>query len=313
MKKYQNILVIIDPDSDEQKALNRAVELAKKTQATITAFLSIFDLSYEMTTMLSPEERATMRSGVVKSREEWLKSLIAEPEDNIEFVDLNIHVKVVWHNRPFEAIIHEVINEQHDIVIKGTRLHTKLEHVIFTPTDWHLLRKCPCPVLLVKDHLWPSNGNVLAALKLSNNENEHDALDKKITNEAKYLAELIEANVHYVNAYPTTPINLAIEAPALTTVSYNENIKVNRYNAMAEHSKLFNIEEKYTYIKEGNTHEVIEYFSEALDSELVIIGTIGRTGLTAALLGNVAEQVIDNLNCDLLALKPDEFVCPLIK
>ena len=258
MKKYQNILVVIDPDSDEQKALNRAVELAKKTQANITAFLSIFDFSYEMTTILSSEERDTMRSAVVKSREDWLKSLIAQPEDNISYIGLNIHVKVVWHNRPFEAIINEVITEDYDIVIKGTRVHTKLEHVIFTPTDWHLLRKCPCPVLLVKDHQWPSNGNVLAALKLSNNENSHDALDNKITEEAKYLAELIKANIHYINAYPTTPINLAIEAPEFNLTAYNENIKAHRYNAMADHAKRFDINEKYTYVQEGNTHEVIE-------------------------------------------------------
>ena len=57
--------------------------------------------------------------------------------------------------------------------------------------------------------------------------------------------------------------------------------------------------------------KLLKSFSEVLDSELVILGTIGRTGLTAALLGNVAEQVIDNINCDLLALKPDGLYMPL--
>jgi len=42
-----------------------------------------------------------------------------------------------------------------------------------------------------------------------------------------------------------------------------------------------------------------------------VLGTIGRTGLSAAFLGNTAEQVIDHLRCDLLALKPDDFKSPI--
>jgi universal stress protein E len=45
----------------------------------------------------------------------------------------------------------------------------------------------------------------------------------------------------------------------------------------------------------------------------VVIGTVGRTGLSAALVGNTAEHVIDSLDCDVLALKPDGYVSPLAK
>jgi len=43
----------------------------------------------------------------------------------------------------------------------------------------------------------------------------------------------------------------------------------------------------------------------------VVIGTIGRTGLSAAFIGNTAEHVIDRLHCDLLAVKPDGFTSPV--
>jgi len=33
--------------------------------------------------------------------------------------------------------------------------------------------------------------------------------------------------------------------------------------------------------------------------------------LSAAFLGNTAEQVIDHLRCDLLAIKPDDFKSPI--
>ncbi|HBY41917.1 MAG TPA: universal stress protein UspE, partial [Alteromonas sp.] len=43
----------------------------------------------------------------------------------------------------------------------------------------------------------------------------------------------------------------------------------------------------------------------------VIIGTVGRVGISAALIGNTAEHVIDELNCDVLAIKPDGFESPV--
>jgi hypothetical protein len=35
-----------------------------------------------------------------------------------------IDVKVVWHNRPFEAIIQEVISEKHDLLLKDGPANT---------------------------------------------------------------------------------------------------------------------------------------------------------------------------------------------
>ena len=48
MEKYQKILAVVDPTTEDQKALKRAIELARKTGASITAFLTIYDFSYEM-------------------------------------------------------------------------------------------------------------------------------------------------------------------------------------------------------------------------------------------------------------------------
>ncbi|XQW83638.1 universal stress protein UspE [Thalassotalea piscium] len=306
MEKYQKILTIIDPTCDVQKALDRAVQLANKTNATITAFLSIYDFSYEMTTMLSSDEREAMRTSVIKDRELWLSEKIAP----LEKAGINIDSKVIWHNRPFEPIIEQVINGNYDIVIKGTHEHDKLKSVIFTPTDWHILRKCPCPVLLVKDHSWPKDGNILAAINVGSDEEEHISLNNKITEEALNLAKIIDANVNLVNSFPGTPVNIAIEIPEFNANEYNESMLNHHKTAMAIHAEKYNIPVKNTYVAEGLPEEVIQNQAVALDAELVILGTVGRTGLSAALIGNTAEHVIDSLNCDVLALKPDGYQSP---
>ena len=81
--------------------------------------------------------------------------------------------------------------------------------------------------------------------------------------------------------------------------------------AMITHANRFDISVVNTHVKEGLPETVIEQVATKLDAELVILGTIGRTGISAALIGNTAEHVIDQLNCDVLALKPDGYISPL--
>jgi universal stress protein E len=312
METYQNILVVIDPTTNEQKALNRAIDLASKinhnsdSQTKVSAFLSIFDFSYEMTTILSSEERDVMRQSMIKDKKLWLENLISELNTDVE-----INCQVVWHNRPFESIIERVMKQGYDLVIKGTHQHDKFKSVVFTPTDWHILRKCPCPVLLIKDHEWPSNGNIIAAVNVGSDEAEHHSLNVKITEEAKRLAQLIQANVHLVNSFPGTPVNLAIEIPEFNSTEYNETMLKHHEQSMIAHANQFDISVVNTHVKEGLPETVIAQVAAELDAELVILGTIGRTGISAALIGNTAEHVIDQLNCDVLALKPDGYISPL--
>jgi universal stress protein E len=313
MDMYQNILVVIDPTTDEQKALRRAIDLASRISAAtpdqqikITAFFSIFDFSYEMTTILSSGERDTMRKMVISEKQQWLDDILSVTNSPIEITS-----KVVWHNRPFEAIIEQVIEHKYDLVVKGTHQHDKFKSVVFTPTDWHILRKCPCPVLLVKEHEWPQQGNILAAVNVGSDEAEHISLNEAITKQAKNIAHLITANVHLVNSFPGTPVNIAIEIPEFDASEYNSAMQAHHKEAMNNHASSFDIPLNNTYVEEGLPEAVIEQAALKIDAELVILGTIGRTGISAALIGNTAEHVIDQLDCDVLALKPDGYISPL--
>ena len=288
MDAIKRILAVIDPTKEQQHSLSRSIDLAKKSGATITAFLSIYDFSYEMTTMLSADEREAMREAVIKDRQEWLNEQIAL------YPELTIDSCVVWHNRPYEAIINTVINDGFDLVVKGTHQHDTLKSVIFTPTDWHLIRKCPAPVLLVKEKEWPAKGNILAAVNAVSENEQHLELNKRIINDARFICDLANATLNLVNAY-------------------NESVKKHHFESTLSLAEGFDIDKAHCHIEEGLPEDVIPDVAARLNSELVVIGTVGRTGLSAALVGNTAEHVIDSLDCDVLALKPDGYVSPLAK
>ncbi|PCS22536.1 universal stress protein UspE [Candidatus Enterovibrio escicola] len=309
MNRYTNLLVAIDPDHEEQPAFTRALDIAKKSSVTvkITLFLAIYDLSYEMTSILSSDERQSMRCGVVCQRRQWISSLVSKHTTN----EVNISNHVVWHNRPYESMIAQVFNDEHDLLIKVTHKHAKLGAVIFTPADWHLLRKCPCPVLLVKGLGWPENGKILTAVNVSSENEAHILLNNKLIDESKAMSKLLNAEVNLVNAYPATPVNVTIELPERNPASYTDGVRDHHLLAMKALRQKHSINEEQTFCQEGLPEDVIPEVAKKLDAGLVILGTTGRLGLSAFFMGNTAEHTIDQLNCDVLAIKPDGYVSPL--
>lgn len=307
MKEYKKLLVVIDPTTDEQIALTRAMLLAKRSNATITAFLSIFDLSYELTSFMSSTEREAMRQGVIAQRTAWLKDIINKHHDDNVDIDFN----VVWHNRPFESIIKKAIDDDYQLIIKATHEHDKLKAVIFTPTDWHLLRKAPMPVMLVKEHQWDEDEKIICAVDVSSDDEEQIALNHKIIKYAKDLSKKFGAHIHLVNGYPGTPVNLTIELPEFDANEFSKSVSNKHKQRIQELASAFAIPVTNCHVEEGLPEDIIPDLAKQLNAEIVVMGTIGRAGFSAALIGNTAEHVIDRLNCDLLAIKPADFISPL--
>lgn len=310
MNRYRRILVAGIIEQKEQPALDRALDIAKRSTqpSIITLFCTTYDFSYEMTSMLSADERTAMRNGVVAQKTKLFDEIVAG-YDIPEHV--TITVKMVWHNRPYEAIINEIFDGGYQLLVKSTREHAKLETVFFTPTDWHLLRKSPIPVLLVKERSWPSNGNILASVHVGSENPAHLQLNDKMVEEAIYFADVLNSTPHLVNAYPSTPPSIHAELPEFDVIQYKDAIRGYHLTQMKALRQKHGLPEEQTHVYEGQTEEVISEVEDELHAGLVILGTTGRTGLSAIFIGNTAENTLNLLNSDILALKPDGYISPL--
>ncbi|MGC6406513.1 universal stress protein UspE [Bisgaard Taxon 45] len=305
--KFNNILVILNPENEKQYALARAVRLVKEQKSQqkvqITVFLAVYDLSYEMSALLSSEERAEMHQGVIEQR-----TLAIQPYLD-KYADPNIlfETKVVWHSNEAEAIAQEVEKHDYDLVVKYTKEEESITSLIFTPMDWQLLRKCPKPLLMVRDGDWKHQRRILIAVNVADDEEKnHKVFNEQLVSLGIDLADKLErGNVHLVTAYPPTPINMAIDLPEFNSGEYERNIRGQYLLNMKALRQQFSIDEDHTHVREGFPEEVIPEVAKELEAELVVLGTIGRTGLSAAFLGNTAEHVINKLNCSLLAIKPN--------
>lgn len=90
---------------------------------------------------------------------------------------------------------------------------------------------------------------------------------------------------------------------------YHQEIK-NRFGEFLQRHGGF-IDSENTHLIQGRAPETIETFVREKSVDLVVMGTVSRTGLSGLLIGNTAQQILDRIECSVLAVKPDNFICPI--
>ena len=294
----KNILVVIDPNSLNQIALKRACALAKLTQSKIVALTCLYDKTYDMTAVLSSEERLAMKQAMIDHAE--LRN-VADHSAMCGDVDVTFVVK--WHKKLHESVIETCHEENCDLIVKATKQHGLLANSIFTPSDWHILRQSSSNVMLVKDHEWPSNGRILASIGVSAKDETHMTLSESVAKSASQISELTDATLHLANSYAGAPVHIAVEVPNFSPDIYNSSVKERHIKKLNHFAKEYNVSETSIHVKEGLPEDIIPELCQHLNIDLLVIGSVGRKGVSAALLGNTAEMIIDSLDCDTLVIK----------
>jgi len=61
----------------------------------------------------------------------------------------------------------------------------------------------------------------------------------------------------------------------------------------------------------GRAEECIPAFAKDKKIDILVMGTVARTGIPGFVIGNTAENIVQKLSCSLMALKPQGFVSPV--
>ncbi len=198
--------------------------------------------------------------------------------------------------------------------------------MLFGTTDMHLLRKCPCPVWLIKPLKETRCRRMLAAIDIdySNQIETMDAFNQQILEMATSLALTEQAELHIVHAWMVYGEDLLQsshsehlgEEVSAWMEDQKKEIKagLDEFKAKLDQipgEKGSNYLHPKVHFLEGDAYEIIPQLAEEKKVDLVIMGTVARTGLPGFFMGNTAESILNQLNCSVLAIKPEGFVSPV--
>jgi nucleotide-binding universal stress UspA family protein len=61
----------------------------------------------------------------------------------------------------------------------------------------------------------------------------------------------------------------------------------------------------------GDAEALIPALAKRKGVELIVMGTVCRTGIAGFIIGNTAENILQQVDCSVLTVKPEGFVSPV--
>lgn len=312
MDRFKNILVVANGERETDALLARAGWLAEANGAQLT-LLDVIDASPgEFARLLSalPGRRAQQVEQDVRTHLHQRLEGLAEPLRRLGVpVDVDLRQGV-----GFIEIIRRVMDHQHDLVLK-TAGQGPIRPVMAGP-DLHLIRKCPCPVWTLNTGAEPRARRIVAAVDPSPEDETRDDLNRRVMDLATSLARRDGAKLDVLTAWQLPEegaLRSLVNAPdgeieLLLNKAQRESaadlaVVTGRYGAYADLMRVLHIK--------GEAADVITRHAEDDQIDTLVMGTLGRTGLTGMFIGNTAETVLNRVTCSVIAVKPKGFVSPV--
>jgi nucleotide-binding universal stress UspA family protein len=310
VKRFKNILIKVNKQTKPELdlAVLRGIELARRTGAKIILFDVVEPLESIVRSyidIVSPEELTEL---IVEQRLEQLVELAQK----LQSKDVKISARVSI-GKNFLEIIKVVITSNSDLLIK---VANDSEHS-FDSNDFHLMRKCAAPVWIIKPKLSNSVNKIIAAVDLSMEKYaEGRAQNRMIMDIASSLSQLENAKFTVFSCWHLYG-EQALRHGAFTRVSVD---KVNELLKMEESEYKASLEvlvSEYVSsdiekcLKKGSPKSLIPEYVNSNEIDIVVMGTIGRSGIPGFLIGNTSEIVLQRINSSVITLKPADFLSPV--
>lgn len=294
--KFSNILVIADRDDRQQIALRAALELNQGSNAGIAFTGFVYDSMVEQPKLISPTAIRRLQAALLKDKQTWLEAAAARHATE----GVVIESRAVWAKDIGEWVKANVKPASCDLIVKSGN---RTESLLYTPTDWHLLREATVPTMIVRDKLRRKPGRVLATVDLGADGSVQKALNRRVLADAAAVAAQLGAELHVVYAVPLSALAQdldLIDSRALERRTHRALAK-----EIAALALEFGVPEKHIRLKAGPPERVVDGVASKLKVSLVVMGTTGRKGLKGKLMGNTAEKVLHANRANVLAIRPD--------
>jgi universal stress protein E len=310
MNRFKNILFVADREDGLQTALERAVAVARTNEARLT----VMDITPD--TGLAEHFRESYGIDLnAQLRENRLQALDALVRPYIDAGNA-IYTTVVT-GIPFIEIALAVQRNAYDLVMKVAQQANDQPSSVFGSTDMHILRKCPCPVWIDRPTTQKTYRRVLAAVDPF--DDESGSLQQLILDLATSLARREQAEIEVVHAWQLPGESILRNGRG--RVSRTELVELLRQREqwhrqslddLLSHYGLDSAAENVHFVK-GKPAQVISSCAKTQEVDLIVMGTLGRTGIPGLIIGNTSEDVLRQTTTAVLAVKPEGFVSPVVQ
>ena len=319
MKRFSNILLVLDERTDYEAALKRGLTLARNNQAALTVCAIVDEVPDTMMSRVFAIKLREVLDIAVTRKRAWLDDTVT----SVAADDVPLVAKVLI-GKAFIEIIRQVLRDDHDLIIKCADVDSGLGEMLFGSTDMHLMRKCPCPIWIVKPTEQRKYRRILAAVDQDPEEPVKDVLNRQILEMSTSLSRAEHGEVHIVHAWDVfgeellrsrswdfseAEFEAMVDEEATAQRQWLEDL-MKSYGLLADKNTA-NAPDFQLHAIKGQAQRVVPKLAHDLEVDLVVMGTVARTGVAGLFMGNTAETILTQLDCSVLTIKPPGFTSPV--
>lgn len=263
----RKFLVVVDPSHERHLALERMIDIATQRREWIADFHLL--VGFEGADKADPEAPTEVIRG-----KKWFDELMA-PLDEL---GVDYTVEFFWTSNWRKSITDASDRFGCDTIML---CESSAEHKRgITDSKWDLVRQARSDVVIVDEGTAAPIKCILAAVNTQAKDEGHIALNERILERGKFLAEYFGAEYHVVNSYTDS-----------------ENFPDRQLIARKSGLPRENIHRDM-----GKPEDVIAATAEKIGADMVILGISPRTGLAAKFASHTTEKVMEKITVDVVAL-----------
>lgn len=306
MQRFKNITLVHECDA---ATLRMAVQLAKENSARLTVVHVIPEMPDEMKHVWDGSQSLDVRNLVLRDQQEKLTKVA----EKIKKSGVRAATRLLVGDPSLE-IVRDVVDKKRDLVIMTAEGDGGVKSRLFGSTSSRLLRKCPVPLLVVKPGRSKRLRRVLAAVDPEASGSERDTLNGTILNLATAVCARSDAQLHVIHAWSLFGEESLRWHGGLTSR------EIGRWNRKEAERRRVLVEELLArhqitgaelHLVKGDASDAIVRYAATHRVDLLVMGTVCRTGIPGFIIGNTAERVLSSINCSVLTVKPVGFVTPV--
>ena len=305
MARFKNILLVVDLNWHREH-YECALTLAARENARLTVMEVVEETARPQ--RMPVDDSTNPEKNILRKRRVRLKEWIA-----INKRGVRVAVKVRFGN-PFKETMQQVQRGHHDLVMLAPEVNERLNQTLIARTTIQLVRKCPCPVWIMKSRS-SKVSRMLAAVDPDVFDPVRNALNIRILEIAAALAGKEDGELHIANAW-RAPAEAGLRGRAgLMPEDINRyvsnvlNNQASQVDALLRRSNLKALKHRIHLIK-GKAGEVLPALARRVRIDLLIVGSLSRSGIAGWFIGNTVEKILHQVNCSVLVIKPAELVLP---
>lgn len=299
----QKILLHLGTEIDTPM-IKHTLDFAEKCGAELTV-LNVFENPKNSVLNYFNKQGKDLKKYILDGHNANLQEALAK--ENVDQTRLKFSIR--W-GKDFIECIKSVNEEKFDLVICPPTGQDKKPD----STAMHLLRKCPCPVWVHHGHLWRGAVRILAAVGPFDDTPGNAALNTNILKVAAELNRVLGGKLHVMHCWKGY-------LEGVTANPYFSETEVEKYMDYEKNSSEEAFENLFAsvpfadkprkVIMHGDPGTLIPEYAVEKMMDIVVMGSVARSGIAGLLIGNTAEKIAGSLTESLLAIKPAGFVSPV--